>query len=112
VLKPTFQASLGLCEIERKIEFARADVDIERFPRKLIGSRPRQRRILQHKHDLEKWRITWITRRMQLVHEHFEGQILMCVGAQSDIACSTKEVAKTRITGKIGSQDKGVDEKA
>src|SRR3954471_17253108 len=71
-----------------------------------------RRRILQHEHDLKKRMPTQIPLWIQFLHQFVERQVLMAVGVERVAFYLGNEIAKTRFSRQICSEDQCVDEKA
>jgi hypothetical protein len=112
VIKPATQALRCLGEVEPHIKVDRLRGNLEG-----VDAQPRQcwglpRGILEHEEHLKQRSTTQIARRLQCLQQLLKGHILMAVGSQSHLTHALQEFPKTRIAGKVGTQDEGVDEKA
>ena len=66
--------------------------------------------VLEGEHDLEQRRPAEIAVGLQYLHELFEGQLLVCIGAQGHLAHALKQLGERWVSGQVAAQHEGVDE--
>ena len=80
------------------------------------GGQPRQRDGLVEQfvadHHVEQWGAGEVAWSVQRVDEPFEGQVLVSVGAERDVAHPLQQFVEGRVTGQVGAQHERVDEAA
>jgi hypothetical protein len=67
---------------------------------------------LEREHDLDQRRVAEAANRLQLLDELFEGHVLVCVGAECDLAHPSQQLGEAGVARQIGSQHERVDEEA
>ena len=95
VLEAAEQTTWRLGDPERQVELGRPTVGGQ-GPLAQVAGRAAVLfgRVLKHQHRLEQRRSAGIARRMELLHEPLEGQILVRVRGEADLAHARKEAAK------------------
>ena len=53
-----------------------------------------------------------IALRLKLVHQHFKGQVLMCVSSQGSLLHIGHQIAEGHLAVKLPPHDEGIDEEA
>src|SRR5260370_22061902 len=113
VLDPQAQIFVTVYQAKSEVELRRDAVDIDAShcqPRALhLRSFHRwSENIVKQDHNLEERVLAGVTFRSDLFHQLLKRQILMCVGSERHFPHALQKLAKSRITGKVGAQDKSV----
>ena len=110
VFERASEPRLVLGDRQREVELRGAAVDLE-----IAHVDPGKRRDvgggrLEGEHDLEQRRPAEVAHRLQRLHQFFERQVLVGVGAQGGVARAPQQIAERRVARQVAAQDQRVDE--
>jgi hypothetical protein len=97
---------------ERQVELRRVDLDLVRAEREARQVQRLARNVVQDEHHLEERRVAQAALGLELLDQLLEGQVLMRVGAEADLARAPEHLLKRRVAGRARAQDERVDEEA
>ena len=106
------QPLLGLDDRQREIELRAGAVAPERFEPQAAERGAALGRILQDEHHLEQRIAAHVARRLQLLDQPFEGQVLMRLRPERRLPHARQQPAEARIARNIRAHHQRVDEEA
>jgi hypothetical protein len=97
---------------EAEVEFLALRRDLPEGRREIAQAQVRRRLAIQGEGDLEEGRNGESARRLELLDQLFERQILMGVGGERDLPHARQQRGERRLAGEVGAHDQRVDEEA
>lgn len=99
-------------EGEGKVEAGGTGVEVDRGDGEVRELEGRGGGVIQDEHNLEEGGMAEVAVGADSLDEAIEGEVLVVISGEGDIADASEEVEEGGVTGEVGTEDEGIDEEA